>query len=90
MELLVLDKEKTMLAAVKKPVEKSPPEGTAEESQQIDTGKEATRSRFDPAVRITDAMRWQPNDKPTKRKPHNQDPTLDQPGATCSDKSSWA
>ena len=72
MVILVLDKEKTMLAAAKKPAEKSPPEGTAKESQQIDTGKEVTRSRFDPAVRVTEAMRWHSADKPARKKRHNQ------------------
>ena len=90
MELSVMNEEEENHPIIDKLVEK-PQAGTVGVlSTHAEADGRATLRRFDPDVRITEAMRWHSADKPARKKCHNQNSTLDQPGATCSNKSSWA
>jgi hypothetical protein len=59
---------------IDKLVEK-PQEGTAcVLSPHAEADGRATLRRFNPDVRITEAMRWHSADKPARKKRHNQNP----------------
>ena len=75
MELSVMNEEEENHPIIDKLVEK-PQEGTADVlSPHAEADGRATLRRFDPDVRITEAMRWHSADKPTRKKRHVTGPT---------------
>ena len=74
MELSVMNEEEENHPIIDKRVEK-PQEGAAGAlSPHAEADGRATLRRFDPDVRITEAMRWHSADKPARKKRHNQNP----------------
>jgi hypothetical protein len=73
MELSVMKKEEKKHDAIDNLTEELW-KGTAHRSIRGEAGDQATLCRFDPNVRITEAMKWHPPERPTIRKPHNWSP----------------
>ncbi|MGA2477668.1 MAG: hypothetical protein ABSG63_02830 [Spirochaetia bacterium] len=72
MELSVMNEEEENHPIIDKLVEK-PNDGAAGAlSPQAEADGRATLRRFDPDVRITEAMRWHSAEKPASKKRHNQ------------------
>ena len=70
MELSAMSKEKKNLTAIEKPAAK-PHGDTDQVPPYCEVDKKVTLRRFNPDVRITEEMIWQPLDRPKTREVHN-------------------